>query len=153
APTQRRREDARNQGRVAVSSELTTGVILVTGVVALAYAGETLGGGLLATVRHYLLGSTEELDFEQTQSVLTGAMIHGAELLGVFLGMLVVASMAVGVLQVGFRFVPALVSPRWERISPVTGWGRLISLAAVVRGLVACLKVILVAIVAAWILR
>jgi flagellar biosynthetic protein FlhB len=154
APTPRRREEARNEGRVAVSSELTGGLLLVTGAVTLTFGGETLVRGLLSAMRHYLsITGARDLDFERSHGLLTGFLFQSGGVLGIPLGVLVVAALGAGLMQAGFRMVPSLLSPRWERISPASGWGRLFSMAAVVRGAVACLKVALVALVAAWVLK
>jgi flagellar biosynthetic protein FlhB len=154
APTQRHREEARQQGQVALSAELAAGSLLLAGVVALALGGPSLASGLLQSVR---LGLGElkigEFSAEQARLCVVGIMSQGGQLLGLFLGLLFAVALAVGVLQAGFHVVPELILPRWEKLSPATGWGRIVSLSAGMRGVLAFLKVSVVALVAAWVLR
>jgi flagellar biosynthetic protein FlhB len=154
APTLRRREEARQQGQVAVSSELTGGLLLLAGVGALWLLGPRMGSSLIESARA-ALASIRRSDFsvEQAVVVLTGAVRQGADLLGFFWGGVFAVAFGVGALQVGFHIVPGLIAPKWERLSPADGWDRIFSLAALVRGLAAALKVILVAAMAFVVMR
>jgi len=51
AATPRRRQDARQQGQVAISGDLTSGVQMLTGVAVLWWGGDSLGRGLLDAMR------------------------------------------------------------------------------------------------------
>jgi flagellar biosynthetic protein FlhB len=154
APTQRRREEAREQGQVAVSTELTAGLLLLAGVGGLWLEAQALGAGLLETVRfRFLELRADGFDLEQCRRVLVWLAIRGAGLIAVFLGMMFAVSLGTGTMQSGFHMVPELLVPRWEKLSPAEGWKRLFSLASGVRGLVAILKVTLIACVAGWVLH
>lgn len=153
-PTQRRREEARAQGQVAVSSELTSGLLLLTGVLVLWLGGERFAGGLLELVQEGLRNlQTTDLGPEAAQGIMTQLASRAAQLLSTFMGTLFAVALGVGAMQVGIHMVPSLVSPNWQKISPGSGWRRIFSVAAMVRGVIATLRVILVASVAAWVLR
>jgi flagellar biosynthetic protein FlhB len=62
-----------------------------------------------------------------------------------------IVALGVGTLQVGLHVVPELVLPRWEKLSQ--GWSRAFSQAAVVRGLVAVVKVIVVGLIGFLVVR
>jgi flagellar biosynthetic protein FlhB len=154
APTQRRREEARQQGQVAVSNELTAGILLLTGVLVLWMSGPRMAGGLLQAVQQGLLMLRRtDLGPEAVQEVMGAQFAQAGQLLAYLLGALFVVACGVGVLQVGFHIVPELLLPKWEKLSPAEGWSRLFSIAAVVRGIVAILKVTAVALLAVWVLR
>ena len=154
APTPRRREEARDQGRVALSIELATGLVLLVGVGVLWFASRGLGMGLLETVRQGVLHShLPEMGAAQTRELLAGYMMRALQLTGVLLAFLFVAALAVTIGQVGFRIVPDLASPNWERIDPASGLGRMFSWMAVLRGGVACVKVLVIALLALVIMR
>lgn len=141
APTPRRREEARSQGRVGVSMELTAGALLLVVVTALGFVSRTLGASLLETVRSGMRHQALlELGPAQTRELLTRFLNRGMQLLGVLFGLLFAASLGVMVAQVGFRVLPALAAPRWERVSPVGGLGRMFSRLALLRGGVATTK-------------
>lgn len=154
APTQRRREEAREEGQVAVSAELTAGVLLLTGMLALQTGGRRLLSSLLGVLDLSLLSmNAKNFGPDEAQAAIVAQMTLAAQWLGFFLGVLFVSALGVGALQVGLHVVPTLVLPRWEKISPAEGWSRLFSTAAAMRGLIAVFKVAVVAAMAVWVLR
>ena len=154
APTQRRREEARRQGRVAFSNDLTSGLLLLVALALLHLTGNRLAGGLILDAQLHLQNSGGvELDQAQARSLLTGLASRGLELLGLLLGLLVVSVMFVGVLQVGVHFLPGLLSIDPGRLNPANGWSRLFSAGTMVRTLTALLKIAGIGFVAWWVLR
>lgn len=151
--TPRRREEAREQGQVAYSRELNTGVILLAGVGALAMAAHHFGGELLGVIRLDLAGAgVRELSPAEVQNLFAGLAGRGLRIAGPLLGVLFVAGLAVSLAQVGFHPNPALLALRWERVLPFAGESRLFSLAQIIRGAAALLKVIVVGLLAWWVL-
>jgi len=141
APTPRRREEARTQGRVAVSTDLTTGLLMLAAVGALWFGSRTLGGTLLETVQQGMLRChVRELGQEQTGELLTAYLTRGLQLIGMLFGLLFVAALAVMVGQVGFQITPGLLSANWERVDPMSGLRRMFSLLALLRGGVSIAK-------------
>lgn len=154
APTQRRREEARQQGQVAFSADLVGAVQLLVAVVALSVNGASLGRGLLALARRDLSGNGQKvLDPLSVQGLFASLFSNGAELVGFLLGMIFAAAVAVGLMQTGFQFTPALLTLHWDRLSPATGWSRLFSLSTTVRALTSLLKVVIVAALAYWVIK
>jgi flagellar biosynthetic protein FlhB len=149
APTPRRRQEAREQGRVAVSQELTGGLLLLAGALALLWGGAGLGGGLLDGVRRGLSGAAvRDLGPEQARALLVGLAAQAAHLVAPLLAALFVVALVAMVFQVGFHFLPGLLAFRIDRLDPMAGLQRMFSLAGVVRGLAALAKVMIVAAVA-----
>src|SRR5690349_7333069 len=109
APTQRRREEAREQGRTAVSMELTLGMLMLAAIGGLWFASRSISAGLLESVRHGLSHChVVELSPERTREVLTGFLTRGLHATGSLLGLLFVTALAAMVGQVGFHIVPTL---------------------------------------------
>lgn len=135
APTPRRREEAREQGQVAVSMELVAGLLLLAAIGALWFGSRSLGTGMLETVRHGMSHpAVGDLSPERTREVLVDFLLRGMQLIGLLFGLLFVAALGAMVGQIGFRIVPALAAPNWERINPAGGFGRMFSLRALLRG-------------------
>jgi len=153
-PTPRRREDARQQGRVAFSAELATGALLLAGMVGLWMMGETIASGLVGALRldwrdlHQI-----DPDGRAGPALLARWLGRGLLLLGPLLGLLLLAGVATGLFQAGLHVVPELALPRWERLSPVHGWSRLLSAAGLLRGLLALLKTSAIGLLALGIVR
>ena len=154
AATPRRREEAREQGRVAVSADLAAGMLMLAAVGVLWFGSRTVGASLLETVRHGMLRChVPELGPERTREVLTGFLTRGLHMTGMLLGLLFVVALAVMVAQVGFRIVPSLAAPNWERLDPVNGLGRIFSWAALLRGGTAFTKAACTGLLAALLLK
>ncbi len=150
-PTPRRLHEARRQGQVVRSRELTTSLVLIVSSGSLLFFGATLGGGLAEMLR-------EGLHLEHAQLALADTAL-GASFAR--LGLAALASFAPFAILL---FLVALVAPlllggwtlstqafawRWERISPLQGLMRLFSW----RGLVELAKGLVkfaVMAVAAW---
>lgn len=154
APTQRRREEARQQGQFAVSQELTSGAILLAGLVALYWGGRPLADGLLNYLRLTVQGSCHgELTVEQGQLLFRDLFFFIMQLLGWFMAAVVTASLGAGLLQVGLYVNPELITFRWEKLAPAENISRLFSVAALARALLALLKLAAMAGLAYWVLR
>ncbi len=140
--TQRRREEAREQGRVAFSGELAGGLLLLAGVVLLAATARLAGGGLLDAVRDGLAGPRHEaLGAADAADLLGGAYRRWLALAGGLLGPLLAVGFTAAAAQVGFRLAPDLLAPDFSRLAPADPLAKLISPAALVRGGLALLKV------------
>ncbi len=149
APTPRRREEARAQGRVVISMELAAGLLLLAAVGVLWFGSRGMGAELLEAVRYGMLcSSVHDLGPHQTRELLTCFLMRGMQLLEVFFGLLFVVSLGVTVGQAGFRVLPALAAPNWERIDPAAGLRRMFSLPALLRGGAATTKVTLTLVLA-----
>lgn len=126
APTPRRRREAREQGQVAYSRDLTSACLLLGGTCVLWLTAPFLAG-LVARSLHRVIA-----EFEQPQYVDLLALV--GDLLtsvggGTALVLLLLASTAllVDFLQVGPGVASALLAPRPERLSPVRGWQRIVA--------------------------
>jgi flagellar biosynthetic protein FlhB len=154
APTQRRREEARQQGRFAYSTELSAGLLLLGAVAALWLGARALGGGLLDELKTDLRGlRAMDLTSEHAASLLTGLLGRALELIGAFLGLLFLIALGSGFLQAGFAVTPQLLGPRWEKLSPVGGLTRMFSLSSLFRGAIAAVKIGVIALIAYWMLE
>lgn len=143
--TPRRREEAREKGQVAMSTEFISGVTLSVafGLYLLVSAPilEILGGGVrggFATLAH--LG-TSELDGPSAGAIMRSAGESGMLAVLMFAGPLFVLSILVGFGQVGFQITPKALEMELSKLDPIKGVGRLFSMKSVVRTGLALLKV------------
>src|SRR5437868_2053239 len=102
APTPRRREEAREQGQVAFSAELVTGVLLLAGAATLALGAGRLGDGLLGETRLELLGTAApEMTPALAQGLLGRMFGKCLEIAGPLLGLLFAIGLGACLVQVG----------------------------------------------------
>jgi flagellar biosynthetic protein FlhB len=151
AATPRRREEARKKGRVAYSSDLAAGLLLLSVLLALWW----IGPQTVARLEQLLRGSLgqpadTEWSFASVHSLASSWTGQFVLLAAPFVVISMLIAAAAGLLQAGFRvsFEPLKVD--WERLSPARGWSRLCSGPSVMRGVMALLKAAIVGVVAWW---
>jgi flagellar biosynthesis protein FlhB len=124
-PTKRRRQQAREQGLVARSPELTGAAVLLATVVLLGFWGERILAACVSAVREPLLGdpslaSSADEVVSWSRHVAFAAVVP----LGVVLGGVLVVSVLVHQAQVQGLWSPGLLAPNPARLwSPTAGWG------------------------------
>lgn len=142
APTPRRREEARAEGQVVFSTDLTAAVVLLAGCLVLMWTGTSLIERLMAGIRLWFM-DVPSTDWT-TWHTSMGAYWLSSELVKTC-GVLVLTMMAVGLIfgfaQVGFVLTLKPLAINWERVLPTTGWDQLFSIESGVRGLLNSLKV------------
>ncbi len=130
APTARRLQRAREAGQVAVSREVVLFAVLGAATLGLVWQAPEAGRDLLVTFRalieHAAMGDASPR--AATRLAALTALRAAAPIL-----VLALLAGAAGVLvQTGFVFSPAPLRPRLERVSPIAGLRRLLSLDSVV---------------------
>ncbi len=124
--TVKRREQARDRGQVARSTEVTSAVLLVAGMVVLV-AGSGHFSAILGRNTSYLLSQAHHLD--PGNRVGLGEMVSGnlEVLLGALAPLLLavmVAAVGANVVQVGFHASSKAIAFRSEKLNPFTGMKR-----------------------------
>jgi flagellar biosynthetic protein FlhB len=147
--TPKRREEARREGKVARSTELTNAVALLAGVSALSYFGGRLMQRLSDLFRSLLSASSSGIatqagayfTFQQLSMQITSILLP-------LLVTLVAVGLASNVGQVGFMFTEKTLQPRWSLINPVEGFKRILSLRSLTELLKSILKVTIIGLIA-----
>jgi len=151
--TPRRQDEARNRGQVAISTELIAAVSLVVGLGSLVLGGSALmqaiGGNAVDVI--WVLGDlgTVDLDVSSAAALLEGSISSVLGVLALVTLPAVLLSGLIGYLQVGFRVAPEALQIEWNKVNPVSGWGRFFSLRSVVRTGMAAAKITLITAVVA----
>ena len=128
-PSAKRLEDARKEGQVPRSRDLAHLCVVGASVAVLALAGQSIASasrGLLARGLQFDAASATEPGrmAERLGSLVFDALIATAPVFGVML----VAAIASPLLIGGWLFVPGVVLPKLERLDPIAGLHRLLSL-------------------------
>ena len=132
--TAHRREQAREEGQVAQSQDLASALLLLGSLLVLMFAGTNLvefSGKLLTTQ----LGGDAWLSADRDFAVL-----HLSDLtttlgwvMAPILGFVLLLSVGVHLMQIGFLYVPSKLAPDWSNVNPLDGFKRLFSLTGAVR--------------------
>ncbi len=152
-PTERRREEAREQGQFAFSQELANSLVLLAGALAVTWGGGTLVAGLHSVLHERLQSLPVEMNAHEASDLMSRVAARGLEIVGGMCGGMFVVGLGANLAQVGLRVTPESLGPKWEKLNPVTGWQRILSLAGVARGIWAVARVILISAVVWWVLR
>lgn len=141
APTPRRIQRAFEEGQIGFSADLIGGLILLVGVLYFVFMGRPLIQTLQESLRNRLTNFDEVVrDPTKLPEIAIQSL---ATLTGVLLGLLVplfFVSLLSGGLQTRFNLTFKPLEMKWSRINPLSGFKRIFSLRAVVRGVVALLK-------------
>lgn len=144
--TPRRREEARDKGQVAVSTELTAAFGLAAGMAALLVGGgglvHGLGGLIVESLGRLAPAARSEFGVEESAGIIRGSLESVAVALGMVVVPTAVCLALAGYAQVGFRVAPKAVEADLSKVDPIKGFQRLFSLRAVVRTGFAALKVL-----------
>ncbi len=154
AATPKRREDAREEGQVAMSSDAIAAAGLVASAVVL-----VVGGGMIARSSGMLirgvcldigtLGRAEFTETEWANLVAQSAKSLSLPALALILPLGAVVTFA-AYAQAGLRIAPKAIKWNPGRLNPVQGWGRVFSTRGVVRTLSSLVKILLITGVTCW---
>ena len=129
APTQRRREEAHREGRVAKSQELSSAAVMLAGVGALAFAG----GRSIAAFVSELLGDSARWITAPPLTVDTASELVAAlagrtmTALSPFFFILAGIVLAVDVIQARGVFSTERIAVKWSHLNPLEGVQRLVN--------------------------
>ncbi|QEL13318.1 flagellar biosynthesis protein FlhB [Limnoglobus roseus] len=141
----KRREDARKQGQIPFSAELVGAAVLLAGIIALSSFGKPLGEAMLGVFRHDIPQAFRgDLTAVDVQMLIARLTLVALSALLPILGILLAAGVATSVVQAGFQITPERLEWKFDRLNPVSGFGRLFSFASVVKGGLGILKVLAV---------
>ncbi len=153
APSPRRLEQAREEGQVPQSRELSTFLVTMAGIASLWMMGDWMAARMLALVRGAFAFERERafdpaLMLDALRAELESALFM---LMPLFV-VLMVAAVAAPILLGGFVFAPKALGPNFGRLNPLQGIGRMFSLHGFAEMVKAILKSLLVGSVAAAVL-
>jgi flagellar biosynthetic protein FlhB len=149
APTPRRREEAREQGNIARSTDLTAASMLVGSLVLLNWSGARIFGAMKVVVERMLgEGSLSSVDSHSATDGLAALIFFmGTAMLPLMGGILLIA-IIVNVAQVGFHINTEKLAPNFESLNPVAGIGRLFKSQGPMKLVMGLLKMTLVSMTA-----
>ncbi len=149
-PTGKRREEARREGRVAKSPDLTAALVLLGSLGVHAMAGTRFMADAQEALRHglALIAASRDLTADGALALGAEAVMTSVGLAWPFVVIPVLVALAAQLLQTRFAFSPAALAPQWSRLDPLAGLRRLLGGQGAIELIRALLKLSLVAAVA-----
>ena len=152
APSPRRLEQAREEGQVPQSRELSTFMVMIAGAGGLWVMASWLGQRAAEIVRQGLtLDRAAAFDADLVAGRFTAAAWDGLVMLSPLFLALFLAALAAPALIGGLNFAPKALSADFSRLDPLKGFGRMFSTHSLGELVKAVLKSLLVGGVAAWV--
>jgi flagellar biosynthetic protein FlhB len=149
--TPRKRQEAREQGQVARSHDLSTALVLLAGCMALHFLGlpalKSLGARMTAQFEAL---RPARLDIATAVHTMSAAALLSAQVLLPLIVLILAVGAASNFIQVGFLVTGQPISPDPARVNPLRGFERLFSFRGLFRGAFGLMKIIVVGGVLAW---
>ncbi|MDD5672927.1 MAG: flagellar biosynthesis protein FlhB [Chitinivibrionales bacterium] len=145
----KKRQESRNKGSVAKSSEVNSVAVLAAALFLLKIFGPWMYHQLDFFCRtSFQMIAHPKMDMQSFLALSNWSILFmGKVCMPVVLGILVVGVLA-NIIQVGFLFTMEPLMPKMSKINPFTGIGRLISLQSLVELLKSILKIVIIGFVA-----
>ncbi len=133
-PTEHRRTQAREQGNIAKSSDLTAALLMLTATGAMQFSGPGLYE-TLADLMHASFSAPPWLRLDLETWMRFNWTLLGLLAAAVlpFLLLMMIGGVVSNIVQVGFLWAPEVLMPKWERLSPYSGLQRIFSTQSVAR--------------------
>jgi flagellar biosynthetic protein FlhB len=149
APSEKRRQEAREKGTVAKSTEINSVLVLLAGIVLLKVFGPWMIQQMAAGIVEFIkISSDTNMNYDRVILVTNMAMVLLAKMtLPVALGIMIIGIVA-NVAQVGFLFTLKPLMPNFEKINPISGFQRLFSMRSVIETIKNIAKLSVIGIVA-----
>ncbi len=154
AATPKKKEDARRKGQVAQSRDVSTVLLLVAGTLALS---SPLGVGLVKTIYLHamevwsgLLLRPDSVADYHALFLNVGFMM--ASVMAPFAGVFMVVGVASNLMQIGWMVSPEALQPKLEKLDPIKGMKRFVSLERIYELGKALVRLIVVVSVLVWLL-
>ncbi len=148
----RRLEQAREEGQVPQSRELSAFLVLMAGSGALWVTGSWLARRMSGAVSQGLtFGREAAFDAARLPSMFLDSAWQALSAIGPLLLVLVVAALAGPFMLGGLNFTTKALAPDWSRLDPVKGFGRMFSMHSVGELVKGILKALLVGAVVVWV--
>lgn len=153
-PTQKRLDDARKKGEVLQSPEVRHAAMMVGAAIVIGWTGVSALRDIGSQLA-FLWGNAEDfhLTNESARDLTTGLLVQFGKSLAPVFGVLFLSALAIGVLQGPFTFSTTRLTPKWSKISPVSGMKRIFGPRALIEFVKTLAKFCAIAILIAIILR
>ncbi|NJL30727.1 MAG: flagellar biosynthesis protein FlhB [Phycisphaerales bacterium] len=150
--TARRKEEARQEGNVARSADLTAAAMLLAGVILLQYTGLRFMSGLKLSLESLLRNdfTSNPTRPDDLMNLFAYAVRMGLDVLMPMLLSLAAVGLVAAAGQVGFRITPKVLEPNFMKLSPLRGLKNLFDFRGVVRMTMSLSKLLVVFGVAGW---
>ena len=147
-PTARRLRKAQEEGQVARSVDLSTAILLMAATVFFTVAGHWMFNRISQMVVSQMAFDRKILDKAELLPAHFGqAMLDAFILVLPFMAMLYVLALLAPGLAGGYIFSPKLMLPKWNKLDPISGLGRMFGSRALIELVKSLIKFLLIGLI------
>lgn len=133
APSEKKRQDAREKGTVAKSTEINSVIVLLTALFLIKILGPWIVKELSSSMLEFMsIISDTEMDYSRLILLVRKALILLGKVAAPITGSILIMGVVANVAQVGFLFTLKPLMPKLEKINPISGFTRLFSMRSIV---------------------
>ena len=133
APSEKKRQDARERGTVAKSTEINSVIVLLTALFLMKILGPWIIKELSSSMIEFMRTISDTgMDYSRLMVLLRKALVLMAKVAAPITGGILIMGIVANVVQVGFLFTLKPLMPKLEKINPVSGFTRLFSMRSIV---------------------
>lgn len=153
APTPRRLEKAREEGQVAVSKEAAGAIGMIGAIIGMALMLPHAIGGLMRSAVMLIEQPAQLAAMTPLPDIVWETLLWGAIVVLAVIGLPMVLGPLVTLLQTRGMVSATLITPKFERVSPIAGVKRLVSATNLVEFIKSLAKLVVLCVVAALVLQ
>lgn len=147
-PTQKKLEKAREEGQVAISTEISSVMIMVFSVLTVVGMGEFMYGRFEALFESFFLNAQMNIENQNHAAAYLGlAFRYGIEAMTPILIVLVATGLVVNLIQTKAAFSLKAIEPKFEKLNPITGIQNIFSMKGLVELAKGLFKLFIMAII------
>ncbi|MFC4699914.1 flagellar biosynthesis protein FlhB [Glaciecola siphonariae] len=144
-PTSKKLDDARKKGQIARSKELSTALVLLASAVALIAIGSFIAEAMYTiTKRSFTLSRDETYDLNHMFQILEMSVMESAWPLMSFMVISMIGGIYGSIAMGGYNFSWEAAGPKASKLSPISGFKRMLGKDALVELLKGIAKVVVV---------
>lgn len=133
APSEKKRQDAREKGTVAKSTEINSVIVLLTALFLIKILGPWIVKELSSSMLEFMsIISDTEMDYSRLMLLVRKALILLGKVAAPITGGILIMGVVANVAQVGFLLTLKPLMPKLEKINPISGFTRLFSMRSIV---------------------
>lgn len=152
-PTQKRLDEAEEHGDVAQSADVVAFAILTTATVMILTFGASSAAGLAQSLSRYFSESGQlTLNAERMNGLFAAISWQAVTYLALPFAAILAVAIGAHLIQRPWIFTPEKLAPKFERVSPVSGFNRIFGRQGLIQFLKGLVKLSAVGAVAAWVL-
>jgi flagellar biosynthesis protein FlhB len=150
-PTPKKRREFKEKGEVAKSRELPSVAVLLSALIALSFFGSYMYSHVQIIMKEsFSLPTMNDLNISDFMKYAQDLVSRFIILLSPLLGAIFITAILSNILQVGFIMSAESITPKFSKIDPIKGFGRMFSKQSLMELFKSLLKLIIVGGVAFW---